>query len=156
MLNKLSSLEGIWRGSGTAQFPTIETTDYIEELEFRFTGDDESMKFEQRSWHITNNSKGKPLHIESGFIIARADNTFELLNAQNSNRVEVLKCIKLKIEDSITELTFESKYFGNDDRMIKTLREYFVNENIMNFKMCMATGNIPEFQEHLRSVLLKV
>ena len=155
MIKRLYSLEGIWKGSGTARFPTIETIEYFEELEFRFTGDDESMRFEQRSWHIINNQKGKPLHFESGFIIAGSDGSFELLNAQNSSRVEVLKCIDLKIENFKTELTFESKYFGNDERMIKTQREYFINGNKLSFRMCMATNNTPQFQEHLRSVLEK-
>lgn len=156
MIDKLSSLIGIWKGTGTAYFPTIETTEYIEELEFRFTGDDESIMFDQKTWHRINNEKGKPLHFESGFIIAGSDDTFELLNAQNSNRVEVLKCIRLETGISKTELTFESKYFGNDERMVKTQREYFTNENIMKFRMSMSTQNTPEFQEHLKSVLEKV
>lgn len=155
MINKLYSLEGIWKGSGTARFPTIQTAEYFEELEFRYTRDDESIRFEQRSWHKEENQKGKPLHFESGFIIAGSDGTFELLNAQNSNRVEVLKCIDLKIENSGTELIFESKYFGNDERMVRTQREYFINGNKLTFRMCMATSGTPQFQEHLRSVLVK-
>jgi len=149
-------LEGIWKGCGTAHFPTIETTEYLEELEFKFTGDDETMKYDQRTWCNVNNEKRKPLHFESGFIIAGADDTFELLNAQNSNRVEVMKCVRLKIGNSKTELTFESKYFGNDDRMVKTQREYIVNGNSMTFRMSMSTGNTPEFQNHLSSTMEKV
>jgi hypothetical protein len=48
MLEKFSILIGKWKGKGTACFPTIETTDYIEELDFELTGDGESIMFIQR------------------------------------------------------------------------------------------------------------
>lgn len=156
MIEKLSLLIGKWEGKGNVKFPTIESTEYIEELEFKFIGDDESIKFEQRTWINVNGVKGNPLHWESGFIIAYPDDTFELFNAQNSKRVEVMKSIFINIEESKLHLTFESKYFGNDERMVKTMRDFCVDENSLHFIMKMATQNTPEFQQHLESKLKKV
>ncbi|MEO8210654.1 MAG: FABP family protein, partial [bacterium] len=127
MIEKLSLLIGAWKGKGKSNYPTIETTEYIEELEFRFIGDDESILFEQKTWFNINGVKGNPLHWESGFIIAYPDDTFELFNAQNSKRVEVMKSSFIKIEETKLQLSFESKYFGNDERMVKTSRDFFVD-----------------------------
>lgn len=156
MIKKLSSLIGLWIGNGTANFPTIEKTEYIEELEFKFIGDDESIMFEQRTWFNVNGVKGNPLHWESGYIIAYPDDTFELFNSQNSKRVEVMKSILVNIEEAKLHLAFESKYFGNDERMVKTTREFFADESSLHFIMKMATQMTPEFQQHLESNLKRV
>lgn len=153
MLEKLSLLIGIWKGNGVANFPTIEKTDYIEELEFKFIGDDESVMFVQRTWFNIEGTKGAPLHWESGFIIAYPDDTFELFNAQNSKRVEVMKSSIVINVDAKLHLSFESKYFGNDERMVKTSRDFIVDGNSLHFMMKMATQKTAEFQKHLESVL---
>ncbi len=153
MIKKLSQLIGTWKGNGIANFPTIEKTAYTEELEFKFIGDDESIMFEQRTWFNVDGKKGAPLHWESGFIIAYPDDTFELFNAQNSKRVEVMKSIDVKINETNLHITFESKYFGNDERMVKTTRDFIVDGNSLSYMMKMATQKKPEFQKHLESVL---
>jgi THAP4-like, heme-binding beta-barrel domain len=156
MIRKLSGLVGLWIGKGTANFPTIEKTEYFEELEFKFIGDDESILFEQRTWYDMNDEKGNPLHWESGFIISYPDDSFELLNSQNSKRVEVMRNNIIEIEETKLHLSFESKYFANDERMVRTMREFFVDEKTLHFKMKMATQKTPEFQLHLESWLSMV
>jgi len=153
MIEKLSAFEGIWEGKGVAAFPTIVRTEYLEELKFGFFGDEESILFEQKTWLIENEKKGKPLHWESGFITAYADGTFELFNAQNSKRVEILKCEAMEVSDNVINLKLVSKYFGNDDRMVRTERNYIVNGNSLKYEMKMATQNTPEFQIHLAAEL---
>ena len=153
MIERLGLLIGKWKGKGTANFPTIERTEYIEELEFKFIGDDESIFFEQRTWVLMNGEKGNPLHWESGYIIAYPDDTFELFNAQNSKRVEVMNSNIISIEDQKLYISFESKYFGNDERMVRTERRYFVNGNSLKYEMHMATQKTPEFQHHLGAEL---
>ena len=68
MLEKFSLLLGKWKGKGVADFPTIETTEYIEELEFIFTGDGESIQFNQQTWYIDKSRKMKK---EMRFILNR-------------------------------------------------------------------------------------
>ncbi len=154
MIDKLSLLIGVWKGKGTANYPTIEKTGYIEEHEFHFTGDDETIMFTQRTWFFVNGEKGAPLHVESGFIIAYPDGSFELLDAQNSKRVEVMKSTVVNIEKTKLQLSFESKYFGNDERMVKTTRDYFVDDNSLRFVMKMRTQKT-EYQQHLEAVLVR-
>jgi len=153
MIKNLSCLIGLWVGKGIASFPTIEKTDFIEELEFKFIGDDESILFEQRTWFLVNGEKGPPLHWESGFIVAFPDGTLEMFNAQNSKRVEVMKSINFITEENKLLLTFESKHFGNDERMVRTVRSFYVEGNKLLYEMSMATKNTPDFQTHLKGEL---
>ena len=159
MLEKFSILIGKWKGKGTACFPTIETTDFIEESEFLLTGDGESIIFNQQTWHFDNfakDNKGNVLHFESGFIIAYPDGSLELLNAQNSKRVEVMKSTEVIFGENKLQLSFASKYFGNDERMVRTTRDFFISENSLSYIMKMETKNTPEFQLHLESNLIRI
>lgn len=154
-ITKLSLLIGKWNGYGTASFPTIEKTDFIEELEFSYIGDDESILFQQRTWFVTNGSKGAPLHWECGYIVAYPDDTFEMFNAQNSKRVEVMKSINFMVDENKLLITFESKHFANEERMVRTVRNFFTEGNRLVWEMSMATRMTPEFQSHLRGDLQK-
>lgn len=158
MLEKFSLLIGKWEGNGTVRFPTIQTTDYIEELEFKFIGDDESIMYEQKTWYFDNegiDNKGKPLHWECGYIIAYPDGSLELLNAQNSKRVEVMKSTNIVSEETKLQLSFASKYFANDERMVRTSRDFFLDKKSMHYIVKMETKNTPEFQLHLEAKLEK-
>lgn len=155
-IDKLSFLIGLWQGKGVAKFPTIETTEYLEELEFQPVGDEESIQFAQRTWYVENGAKGKPLHWEAGYIIAYENESFELLNAQSSKRVEVLKCEGLQFDNDNKLLHFDSKHFANDERMVKTTRDYNIQDSILKYEMNMATQKTPEFQVHLKAELKKI
>jgi hypothetical protein len=50
----------------------------------------------------------------------------ELLNAQNSKRVEVMKSTEVIFGENKLQLSFASKYFGNDERMVRTTRDFFI------------------------------
>lgn len=155
MIKELSLLTGKWKGRGVANFPTIERTEYIEELEFDFIGDDETIMFDQRTWKIENGEKAAPLHWEAGYIIALESGKFDLFNAQNSRRVEVMTSTQFISGENKLTLLFESKYFGNDERMQKTARDFIIENNSLHFIMKMATAKTPEFQLHLESRLIR-
>ncbi len=156
MIDKLKFIIGVWKGKGLAQFPTIGKTEYIEEIEFKFIGDDESIAFEQKSWRVEFGKQAAPLHWESGYIIDAGDGVFELFNAQNSRRVEVMTCKELCINEDAASILFESKFFANDEKMVRTTREFVIKDDSLHYSMKMSTRNTPEFQEHLNSRLNRV
>ena len=146
MIEKLNFLLGTWKGEGHAAYPTIESTDYLEELTFEPL-DNTTITFLQKTWRKKDNSV---LHWESGFLIAQEDGTFTFLNAQNSNRTEVMICTLESPEKLICDL----KEIGNDDRPIKTRRDFFMEENSLCYKKFLQTKNQP-FQLHLEAKLQK-
>lgn len=147
MIEQLDFLHGTWKGEGNAAYPTIKSTDYTEELSFERIGSDETIQFIQKTWH---KSDGKPLHWEAGYFIAEENGTFTFLNAQNSNRTEIMTCIL----ETPSKLVCELREIGNDARPIKTRREFFIEDNKLCYKKFLQTQNQP-FQLHLEARLNK-
>ena len=152
---KLNFLIGTWKGSGAADFPTINKTPYLEELKFIFGEDDPVIFYELRSWVSENGQKGEPLSWQAGFITVNDNGDYELSNAQKTGRVEVLSG-KLEENGGSFHLIFESKIFGNDDRLIKTCRDFYITGNVMKYTMFLATKTVPQLQKHLEAELKKV
>jgi len=155
VIEKLDFLIGTWTGRGVADFPTIKRTEYFEELKF-IPGEDNSVIFyELKSWTIDNGDRGSVLSWQAGFVIELEDGSFEMSNAQNNGRVEVLSGKLKACDDYIYNLSFESKVFGNDERLVKTSRDFYITGDEMKYTMFMATQMTPEFQKHLEGELVK-
>ena len=151
----LTSLVGTWKGRGLAVYPTIEATEYLEETKFELIEEERVMFFEQRTWHVESDRNGAPLHFESGYIIAKQDGTFELVNSQNNGRTEVMSGIISMFSGDTFHLALESKSFSNDDRMIRTTRDIYIDDNVLKYYVNMATKITPKFQHHLEATLMK-
>src|SRR5215813_13191923 len=124
---RLSALLGTWRGEGSGQFPTIPSFNYVEECVFSSNDCEPIIHFEQKTWvKSSDETNGRPLHWESGFIRAIEDGSVEISNAQNGGRVEVLRGVidETAYLEGILLLTLESVLFGNDPRLIHTTRKY--------------------------------
>ncbi|MBX7045668.1 MAG: FABP family protein [Ignavibacteria bacterium] len=147
MIEQLNFLLGVWKGEGHASYPTIKSTDYTEELSFERVEGDKSIQFLQKTWY---KSDGNSLHFEAGYFIAEEDGSFTFLNAQNSNRTEVMRC---RLESSL-KLICELKEIGNDERPVKTRREFFIEDGFLKYKLFLQTRNQP-FQLHLEAKLKK-
>ncbi len=154
-INSLSPLIGLWHGRGTAKFPTIETTEYIEELSFERMGDEDKLFFIQKTWYSKDGKKGNALHWESGYIKLTEENLFELSNSQDNGRVEVLTGNIVETSDKF-HISFVSKLFGNDPRMVKSSRDFYVHGSTLKYTQSMSTQKTTEFQLHLEADLKKV
>ena len=62
----------------------------------------------------------------------------------------------LNIEKNKIHISFESKYFGNGERMVKTTRDFYADDNSLRYIMKMETKNTPEFQQHLECTLQRI
>jgi nitrobindin-like protein len=156
-IEKLSPLLGLWKGKGNAEFPTINSTDYNEELEFSRIEKNHVLNYIQRTWYRPESFAGAvPLHWESGYIKVLDDGSYQLSNSQDNGRVEVLVGNIIENNNEMFHIKFESKHIGNDERMIKTSRDFIVSGNTLKYLVKMATQKTPEFQDHLKAELIKV
>ena len=154
-IKKLAPLLGVWKGEGVAQFPTIITCPYREELRFESNGEEPVIHFEQKTWVQATCA---PLHWESGFIKPNDVGELEILNAQNSGRVEVLRgrIVSEVRSDGVLSLHFESVVVGNDARMIRSSRTFHCDGDSLRYVVAMATVKTPELQQHLTAMLTRV
>ncbi len=84
----LRKLAGVWIGTGVGEFPTLDTFTYRERFEIAEHGA-RVLNYLQETWrNVDGEEVGS--HIETGFITLADDGTVEVLNAQGSDRVEVL------------------------------------------------------------------
>lgn len=155
-IEKLSALIGTWKGRGLAVYPTIETTEYLEEMEFEYVENDPAIFFHQKTWYIKDGSdKGATLHLECGYIICKEEGKYELINAQNNGRSEILKGMLSMFSGNTFHLALESKAFANDERMVRSSRDIYVDAEALKYYMNMATQKTPEIRQHLEATLIK-
>ena len=151
----LSSLHGSWKGKGRGKFPTIDSFEYEEQLDFEVNSTYPLIHYEQRTVLL---STQEPSHWESGFIRVVDDNYIEISNSQDSGRVEVLRGKMLVISDSSYELNLASISLGNDPRLKSTKRLIKVSNNSIEYNKFMHTHTTKESKmlPHLSATLNKV
>ncbi len=155
-IEKLDILKGTWKGRGTAQYPTIQTVDYEEELVFKKDNDSQLFFYEQKTWIM--NEEGifnKLIFWESGFIIDKGEYV-ELCNVQKSGRMEILtgKIIASSIGNNF-EINFLNKNIFNDEKVIRSGRKYIFSESEIKYEVWMSTIKNFNYAMHLNATLKK-
>ena len=95
-----------------------------------------------------------PVFWESGFIIEKGKEEFELVSAQKSGRVEVLQGKVLKSFSSYI-LDMGSISIVNDERMIRSARHFEFAVDRISYILTMSTTKHPELATHLTATLKK-
>jgi hypothetical protein len=155
-IHELAFLIGRWSGTGHAEYPTIHPVDYREELVFTRNEKDPVIHLEQKTW-ITSpgRTNGEPIFWESGFLIEKENGLFELLMAQKSGRVEILRCTPHRAGNDAFELLFESASIVNDSRVIRSGRKYTITHDQLEYELSMSTSANPSYQRHLHCRLTR-
>jgi hypothetical protein len=156
-IHDLNFLVGEWKGTGYAEYPTIEATEYTEILVFSRNDKDAVIHYEQRDWIKSNGERNNEfLSWESGFIIDKGDGTFEMLCAHFSGRSELLKGSVQKTEDKKVKFQVENHTILNDDRLVRSGRIFIFSEDSIEYEVRMSTGKNLFYQRHLSAKLRKV
>ena len=91
-ISDLTYIAGTWEGSGHAEYPTIQPIDYREELIFTLNKKDLVIHYEQRTWIKSSDERhNEPIFWESGFFIDKNNGLFDLVSAQKTGRMEILR-----------------------------------------------------------------
>lgn len=156
LFEELRALVGVWKGEGRGQFSTIDAFRYLEETTFNENAGEMVIHFEQKSWLLDDaGNVVKPLHWESGFFIPADDGQIDILNAQNSRRVEVLRGTS-RVENGSWFLNTKSVLHGFDPRMKETTRDFEVSGGSLRYRVGMATDKVGEVQPHLEAELKRL
>jgi THAP4-like, heme-binding beta-barrel domain len=155
--NDLTFIAGEWEGTGHAEYPTIPSIDYIEKLVFSINNTDTVIHYEQRTWIKSSvEQNGKPIFWESGFLIYKGDELFELVNAQKSGRVEILKGNAEMLSKGEIKFELESVSIMNDTRMIRSGRVLSFSNDKLQYELKMSTEKNPVYRTHLIAQLTKL
>ena len=153
MLERLARLEGLWRGKGTGDYPTIDAFRYEEELIFELDRSYPLLRYEQKT---VLQPAGEPSHWELGFIRPTEEGLIEVSNAQEGGRVEVLRG-SVSCGDTL-RIELESVVLGHDPRLRATSRVISVEGNRLDYVKSMATTTTeePRMMQHLKASLRRV
>ena len=153
--DQLRKLVGRWTGGGSGGFPTVPDFTFVEETTFSLRHPEERvLHYEQRVWVVHADQSLEPSHWESGFLTVDDADTIELLNAQNSGRVEVLRG-DLRTSATGFVLELASVLHGHDERMVATERSLRYGGEQLEYEVRMATSDIAWMTAHLTARLTR-
>jgi len=154
-LPALDVLLGRWEGTGEGDFPTIDAFRYREELTLERRAGEDSVHYEQRTWLVSDGADdGDPSHWESGFLLVQEDGALELLNAQASGRVEVLRgALEPRAIGGRVELA--SCVHAHDPRVLATRRVLEWDAGELRYEVRMSTDRVTAGAVHLSARLLR-
>jgi hypothetical protein len=128
----------------------------LEETKFTENEGEQIVHFEQKSWQTDGEGQViKPLHWESGFFMPTEDGFIEILNAQNSRRVEVLRGSSF-FENERWMLDTKSVLHGYDERMSESARKFELAGDTLRYELQMATTKVAQIQMHLEAELKRI
>ena len=153
-INSLKNIIGSWKGVGIAEFPTIKTFEYNEELNFAINEKNPALHFEQKAWIRSADSRNnEPISWESGFIIDKGNNLFELVCIHNTGRLEWYRGFTEQLENEQIKIEFSSVAILNDDRMISSKRSYLFSPTSITYAQSMSTTKVMGNMTHLTARL---
>lgn len=156
-INNIRNLLGSWKGDGIAEFPTIQTFEYREELHFASNEKNPVLHFNQTAWLKSDDVRNhEPISWESGFIIDKGNSLFELVCTHNSGRLEWYRGFAEPLVNEQIKIEFSSVALINDDRMINSKRTYLFSTTLITYEQSMSTTKITDNTTHLKARLRKV
>lgn len=155
-INELKYLVGKWHGEGLAEFPTIKSFDYLEDLFFSSNLKNPVLHFEQKAWIKSKDERNnEPISWESGFLIDKGNSFFEMVCVHNSGRLEILKGFAVWTSAQVIRIELESVSTINDDRMIHSKRILTFSDTTIEYEQLMSTAKHFSVQRHLSASLVR-
>lgn len=146
MASPIGILVGVWRGSGSGEFPTMDPFTYDEEIRFSDLGVP-SLVYAQRAWEAGG---GELLHLETG--IWRSDP--EGLLAVSVALPRVTEISEGRIDGGTINLATTSvRRATGGAGLVAVQRRYEVTRDEMRYRISMATERVAALTHHLEGTL---
>jgi hypothetical protein len=146
----LAPLLGTWRGPGHGEYPTIESFDYLEEIEFGHLGRP-FLTYRQR----TRSADGsRPMHAETGYLRCPKPDRVELILAHPTGITEICEGL-LSITDGEVRIELDSTSIGRSStaKLVTALgRSIRLSGNTIDYTLRMAAVG-QDLQHHLAATL---
>ncbi len=149
MASPIAFLVGLWRGSGHGEYPTMDAFDYEEEIRFVDLGVP-ALVYQQRAWSPTD---GELLHLETGLWRASPEGQLAVTVALP----RVTEVSEGTIEDGRIRLQASNVARASGGAgLVAVRREYDHADDVIRYRVAMATEGVPEITHHLSGELRRV
>src|SRR3954447_5590114 len=137
-----NNLKGKWRGEGFAKYPTIQSTFYIEALEFKPDEFKDAIYFNEKSTYKNSTEKnGQTVFWDTGFIVLKEERIL-LASAQIGGRTETYELKDFADEKFI----FNTISIENDLKTIKAQRIFKITDSVLEYELNMSTHQNEHFE----------
>ncbi|OKH85766.1 hypothetical protein EB75_15855 [Mycobacterium sp. ST-F2] len=145
----LAPLLGTWAGTGSGEYPTIASFDYLEEVTFGHVG----KPFLAYSQKTRAADDGRPLHAETGYLRAPAPGRIEWVLAHPTGITEVLQGTISTDGEFVLDLATTDIGRTDSAKEVDALRRWFrLDGDTLSYNVRMAAVGIP-LRHHLAAVL---
>lgn len=149
MGSPLADLVGTWRGGGAGEFPTMDSFEYEEEIQFLDLGVP-ALVYQQHAW---SSEDQQMLHLETG--LWRSDDEGTL--AVTISLPRVAEVSEGWIRDGHIELTASSiSRAAGGAGLVGVHRRYDLAADMISYHIAMATTGVPDLTTHLTGTLYRV
>ncbi|XP_065831262.1 peroxynitrite isomerase THAP4-like [Oscarella lobularis] len=151
--DSLRWLAGKWTGEGRGFYPTIDSFEYEEEIEFQRIPNKPVLKYDCKTWHPVDKT---PMHLESGFLKMKpGTNQVAFSIAENIAITEMSEGTLTDNSLSVTTQSIGRSGFNKEPSVLKVQRDYRLTpDGDLEYTISMQTATQP-LQEHLRAKLKK-
>ena len=149
-LRALAPLLGVWQGSGSGEYPTIEPFDYLEEVTFSHVGKP-FLIYGQKTKAAAD---GAPLHAETGYLRVPEPGQVELVLAHPSGVTEI-EVGTYTVDGATIELEMTTTQVGLTPtaKEVTSLGRHFrLDGDELSYSLQMGAVGQP-MQHHLGAVL---
>jgi len=145
----LAPLLGTWAGTGSGEYPTIASFDYLEEVTFGHVG----KPFLAYSQKTRAADDGRPLHAETGYLRVPAPGRLEWVLAHPTGITEVLQGTLSTDGEFVLDLATTDIGRTDSAKEVDALRRWFrLDADTLSYNVRMAAVGIP-LRHHLAAVL---
>ncbi len=148
----VAELVGTWTGTGSGQYPTIESFRYRETTEIVERDDHPALRFEQRAYRLTADGEVVS-HWETGLLRLSSDGSARLHDAQGGRSETMAGHWRRDGRAWLISLT--STGYAGDDRVVASTREFRVRPAELEYEMRMETTATRRMSLHLSATLSK-
>ena len=145
----LAPLLGTWAGTGSGEYPTIPSFDYLEEVTFGHVG----KPFLAYSQKTKAADDGRPLHAETGYLRVPAPGRIEWVLAHPTGITEILQGTISTDDEFVLDLATTDIGRTDSAKEVDGLRRWFrLDGDTLSYNVRMAAVGIP-LRHHLAAVL---
>jgi len=164
IIEPISWLQGKWKGHGTGSFPSMDSFEFDDYMEFKILAEafkiEPLIRFDETAWLLENDNRNFK-HWEAGFLKPMNNGPIQFYVCHNTARMEfyVGNYVSRDIKSKSFEILFESTFIRNDEGLknaIRSKRTLKLEKGKLTYSLSMSTDEHKQLTNHFKVELERI